>query len=211
MKMKKLVQITSGRGPVECTRVVARVLQIFLHEAINFGFETNIVEQIKGKGDDSIETVIVQLQGDAKLHSFLKTWLGTIQWIGGSEVRKNHQRKNWFIGIFEMDIQDTFKIDEKDIIYQSMRSSGAGGQHVNKVSSAVRAIHTPTGTQVVAMNSRSQIQNRQIAKERLLAKFATLHENSLLDQITSQWKQRIQIERGNPTRIVKGPQFKEVK
>ncbi|MCB9309827.1 MAG: peptide chain release factor H [Lewinellaceae bacterium] len=209
--MQKLVQITSGRGPIECTRVVARVLQIFLHEASSFGFEAKILNQINGNSMASIETAMVQLNGDEKLPDFLKSWLGTVQWIGESEIRKNHQRKNWYIGIFEMDIYDICQIQEKDISYQSMLSSGAGGQHVNKVSSAIRAMHIPTGLQVVAMDSRSQLQNKQIAKERLMAKFASIHECNILEQVTSQWKQRIQIERGNPTRIFKGTQFREVK
>ena len=84
--------------------------------------------------------------------------------------RKMHKRKNWFIGIFEMMQQKNTSISEKDIQYQAMRSSGAGGQHVNKVSSAIRATHVPTGIGTVAMDSRSQHQNKKLATERLLKK-----------------------------------------
>ena len=92
-----------------------------------------------------------------------------------------------------------------------MRSSGAGGQHVNKVSSAIRATHLPTGIQVVAMDSRSQHQNKKLAYERLLVKIREKHFESLKTNELTQWKNQMQIERGNPVRTFVGSDFKKMK
>ena len=91
-----------------------------------------------------------------------------------------------------------------------MRSSGAGGQHVNKVSSAIRATHVPTGTQVVVMDSRSQHQNKKLAYERLLVKIREKHFQSLKTNEISQWKNQMQIERGNPVCVFRGSDFKRI-
>lgn len=100
---------------------------------------------------------------------------------------------------------------EKDIQYQAMRSSGAGGQHVNKVSSAIRATHLPTGISVVSMDSRSQHQNKKLATERLLIKVQEASLSKIKDQFQSQWMNQMQIERGNPTRTFEGSDFKKQK
>ncbi len=168
--MEKIIQITSGRGPAECSWVVAQVLKTFLEEANDKNIKTTLLQRETGIENGTVETATILLKSN-HLDEFVNSWIGTIQWIGQSQFRKFHKRKNWFIGIFEVDKSTTTEIAEKDIQYQAMRSSGAGGQHVNKVSSAVRATHVPTGISVVAMDSRSQHQNKKLATERLLQKF----------------------------------------
>ncbi|CAG0906289.1 unnamed protein product, partial [Darwinula stevensoni] len=145
----------------------------------------------------SVETALLSIDGEQTL-SFVASWIGTIQWIGESEIRKDHKRKNWFIGIFVVESADNVEVKDTDISYQAMRSSGAGGQHVNKVSSAIRATHLTTGIQVVAMDSRSQHQNKKLAYERLLVKIREKHLESLKTNELTQWKNQMQIERGNP-------------
>jgi len=208
--MQKLIQITSGRGPAECTRVVARVLQILMDEARNQGLNVQVLRKIAGDENGSVETALLSIDGEQTL-SFVASWIGTIQWIGESEIRKDHKRKNWYIGIFEVERSDKVEVKDTDISYQAMRSSGAGGQHVNKVSSAIRATHLPTGIQVVAMDSRSQHQNKKLAYERLLVKIREKHLESLKTNELSQWKNQVQIERGNPVRTFVGSDFKKMK
>jgi peptide chain release factor len=142
---------------------------------------------------------------------FTDSWVGTIQWIGKSTFRKFHKRSNWFIGIFEVDAIQSNTFSEKDIQYQAMRSSGAGGQHVNKVSSAIRATHVPTGISVVSMDSRSQHQNKKLATERLLLKLNEAQLNLLKQQFQSQWTNQLAVERGNPIRTFEGSDFKKLK
>jgi peptide chain release factor len=122
-----------------------------------------------------------------------------------------HKRKNWFIGIFEMDALSETLISEKDIQYQAMRSSGAGGQHVNKVSSAIRATHTPSGLSTVAMDSRSQHQNKKLATERLLEKLKVFELEMIKKQVNTQWENQLNVGRGNPTRTFTGSDFKNQK
>lgn len=168
--MEKIIQITSGRGPAECSWVVAQVVKVFLEEATENKIKTTVLQRETGIENGTVETATILLEND-NLSTFISSWVGTVQWIGQSQFRKLHKRKNWFIGIFEIDRSKTTQISENDIQYQAMRSSGAGGQHVNKVSSAIRATHIPTGISVVSMDSRSQHQNKKRATERLLQKF----------------------------------------
>ena len=110
-----------------------------------------------------------------------------------------------------MESAENVEVKDTDISYQAMRSSGAGGQHVNKVSSAIRATHILTGIQVVAMDSRSQYQNKKLAHERLLVKIHEKHLESLKTSELTQWKNQMQIERGNPVRVFRGSDFKKMK
>lgn len=92
-----------------------------------------------------------------------------------------------------------------------MRSSGAGGQHVNKVSSAIRATHIPSGISVVAMDSRAQHQNKKLATERLLQKLEHNQVEQLKNEFQTTWTNQLQIQRGNPIRVFQGTDFKKEK
>jgi peptide chain release factor len=155
-----------------------------------------------------LQSVSIQLKGK-NLSTFLSRWTGTIQWIGVSKFRPQHKRKNWFVGLYEIEQTQQFQILEKDIIYQATRSSGPGGQHVNKVSSAIRAIYKPTKTQVLVMDSRSQHQNKKIAKVRLQEKVSAVQLEALQSSIKNQWANHLNIERGNPIQVFKGSDFKK--
>ena len=206
--MEKIIQITAGRGPAECTWVVAQVLKKILEEAQEQSLETFVLQRETGSENGTVETATLSVKGK-NADKFVKSWLGTIQWIGQSQFRKMHKRKNWFIGIFEIEKQKNSEISENDIQYQAMRSSGAGGQHVNKVSSAIRATHIPTGIAVVAMDSRSQHQNKKLATERLLKKLEGETLQQLKNHVGKQWENQLNIQRGNPTRTFTGTDFKK--
>lgn len=206
----KNLQITAGRGPAECTWVVAQVLKKLLEEAESNGLTTNVIHREKGFENGTVETALVQIEGK-NVTDFCNNWIGTIQWIGKSTFRKIHPRKNWFIGIFEVKQSSENEIDSKDIQYQAMRSSGAGGQHVNKVSSAIRATHLPTGISLVAMDSRSQHQNKQLATQRLLEKLKNNQLLELKNEVHLQWNNQLQVQRGNPIRTFEGTDFKKEK
>lgn len=207
---KRLLQITSGRGPAECTWVVAQVLKKVLEEANEWQVKATVLQREAGSENGTVETAIIQIEGK-RANEFVTSWLGTIQWIGKSTFRKFHQRKNWFIGIFEIEQSSETQFQEKDVQYQAMRSSGAGGQHVNKVSSAIRATHVPTGIAVVAMDSRSQHQNKKLATERLKQKIEANNLNQFKNQEQNTWTNQMQIERGNPIRVFQGSDFKKQK
>ena len=208
--MEKIIQITSGRGPAECTWVVAQVLKKVLQEAEALQLKATVLQHEAGQENGTVASAMMQIIGkDAA--EFTDSWVGTIQWIGKSTFRKFHKRSNWFIGIFEVEAVNSRVFSEKDIQYQAMRSSGAGGQHVNKVSSAIRATHVPTGISVVSMDSRSQHQNKKLATERLLVKLNEAQLNLLKQQFQNQGTNQLAVERGNPIRTFEGSDFKKLK
>lgn len=206
--MEKIIQITAGRGPAECTWVVAQVLKKVMEEANQLQLNPIVLAREPGTENGTVETAVVQIEGK-NAEAFVKNWVGTIQWIGKSTFRKFHQRKNWYIKIFEMPQTERVFFSEKEVQYQAMRSSGAGGQHVNKVSSAVRATHIPTGIAVVSMDSRSQHQNKKLATERLKLKIEENYLAVLKNKLQDSWVNQTQIERGNPIKTFEGSDFKK--
>lgn len=207
--MKKIIQITSGRGPAECNFVVTNVFKRFQKYCEDNQIKIDVIERELDKDFNQLASVIVEVEND-ELTTFMETWLGTILWIGKSPYRKFHQRKNWFIGCFELKIPIASKINQKEISYQTMRSSGNGGQNVNKVNSAVRATHIPTGLAVVSMDSRSQLQNKKLATARLFLKLQEHENQKIKNLVQEKWNNQATIARGNPVKTFKGEKFEEV-
>ncbi|MCB0651599.1 MAG: peptide chain release factor H [Saprospiraceae bacterium] len=206
--MEKIIQISSGKGPEECQWVVAKVLKMFLAEARDKGLTCTVLQREEGVLNNTLKSATVQLEGP-ETGNYLKLWKGTVQWVGQSEFRKQHKRKNWFIGIYELDLSsEKFDLADKDFKYEPTRSGGPGGQHVNKVSTAIRAIHLPTGLAVLASDSRSQMQNKKMAKERLINMLKARQFQEKKASARSQWQNHFELERGNPVRILKGSDFK---
>ncbi len=206
--MEKVIQITSGRGPAECCRVVAQVLKIIIKEANSNNFKYTILHREEGIETGTLHSATIQLEGN-EVNNFIKQWVGTIQWIGQSEYRKFHKRKNWFIAINELPLAEgATHINDKHITYHAMRSGGPGGQHVNKVSTAIRATHVPTGLHVVSSESRSQLQNKKLAKERLFKLLRQEKSNQKKAITKKNWKNHSEILRGNPVKIFEGSDFK---
>jgi peptide chain release factor len=97
---------------------------------------------------------------------------------------------------------------ERDLRIDVMRSSGPGGQHVNKTSSAVRVTHLPTGVSIVAREERSQHQNRRLALARLARLLDDQHADVEGQAKQQRWEQHGDLERGNPVRVYQGPDFR---
>ena len=96
------------------------------------------------------------------------------------------------------------------IIFQTFRSGGKGGQHVNKTESAVRAIHISTGLTAIADNERSQYQNKKTARERLGELLRRREEEAVLDEKSALFFNSRKLLRGDPIRIYEGIGFKRV-
>ena len=203
----KLIQITAGRGPTECCWVVAQVLKKLLAEATDVGLTYQLIDKVKGDINGTLNSALIELQGD-NVAAFLKQWTGTIQWIGQSRFRINHKRKNWFIGISTVEISTGYHFNEADFCYRAIRSGGPGGQHVNKVSTAIRATHLPSGLSVVASDNRSQQQNRKQAENRLKQILYVKDLDAKREKIQAQWQNHNELERGSPVRVFKGTDFK---
>ncbi|MBK0402606.1 peptide chain release factor H [Adhaeribacter sp. BT258] len=194
-----MIQISAGRGPEECCRVVARVLEIFLKEARSQNLAAEVVASVPGNLNGTLLSALVQVKG-AGTTAFLQTWTGTIQWIAPSPYRKYHKRKNWFVGLQAFEVARLARWQNQDVQYETLRASGPGGQHVNKTESAVRARHLPSGITVVASERRSQFQNKAEALERLKAKVNLWQVEQAATKAQNQWEQHLSLERGNAVR-----------
>lgn len=197
-----IIQITSGRGPAECCRVVARVQELIIKQARAKDISIQVLENIKGDINGTLLSATLLAKG-SQLTTFLKEWEGTVQWIAQSPYRKFHKRKNWFVGVSVFDVKKQLQWNPKDVTLETCRAAGPGGQHVNKVETAVRGIHRPSGLQVLAMDSRSQLQNKQLCLERLEAKFLARQTGLLVSQQQDQWQEHNELERGQAVKVIR--------
>lgn len=210
------VHITAGVGPVECQWVVAQVLAALQLEATAAGLAPELLEAAEGEAPGTLRSALLALRGDAA--GLLATWQGTVKWSGRSAHRATH-RRNFFVGVEALQAptlqppggaqrSGAPSIADRDLVFTTLRSSGPGGQHVNKTESAVRLTHTPTGLAVVAREERSQHQNKRLALARLAALLAAQETAAQADAERARWAQHHQLERGNPVRVYSGPDFK---
>ena len=199
--MKEYIQITAGRGPVECARAVTLVARELL-KAIP-SLELTDAEPHNTTPDCYMS---MTLGTDEPIsESLKKEWEGTILWRSTKNpYRPGHKRSNWFVGVHFFDAVELPEIDERDITYETSRSGGKGGQNVNKVETAVRATHIPSGMSVRCSDERSQVQNKARARERLLLKLRERNDSAVADARNAQWSQHDTLERGNPIKRFSG-------
>ena len=201
---KSYIQITSGRGPVECCRVVVLVMQKLIEHSNQLGLEVELVEHEDGLEDGCMFSATLSVSGDC-IEKFRTEWKGSVLWVAQKNpFRPWHRRKNWFAGVHFFKPLTSESMNERDITYETLRSSGPGGQNVNKVETAVRAIHVPTGITVLASDMRSQNQNKKLAKERLIMKLSAIEEEKQMQQTHNVWMNHNTLERGNPVKKFKG-------
>ncbi len=206
------IQISSGRGPEECSLATALFLEKVLIPCLESSkVKYNILSKDKGKRKDTLKSVLLAIElTDGNVVENLKEFNGVMVWIQKSPYRQNHNRKNWFFSaaVYEEPQLDTF--DKKDIRVETTHSSGPGGQNVNKVETAVRMVHIPTGITVFASEERSQGMNRKLA----LARLRTLLEEGNTRKCDAKknelWNQHNTLERGDPVKSFKGNKFIEI-
>lgn len=201
---KMIIQISSGRGPVECCRVVAKVLEQMLDEARDAGIRIQVLEQKKASLKGTLLSATLMAEGKG-LDIFTKAWQGTVQWIAPSPYRKMYKRKNWFAGVAIFALPQQAVWLDKEIKIETCRASGPGGQHVNKVETAVRFTHLPSGIQVLAMDSRSQLQNKKQGLQRLKEKVLSWQAGKILEEQQQRWQEHNVLERGNAVKTITAP------
>ena len=203
---KTYIQITSGRGPEECCRVVVLVMEKLIRQASDQNITCKLIEYESGLRDGCMFSATLAAEGDEEsLKSLESAWEGSVLWVAQKNpFRPWHRRKNWFVGVHFFAPMQARQVDERQIVYETLRSSGPGGQNVNKVETAVRATYRPTGLSVTASDERSQLRNKQLAKERLLMRLAAESEQRKAEQERAVWMNHNTLERGNPVRKFKG-------
>lgn len=204
------LQLSAGHGPPECTWVVPKLAKALLDAAAAAGVAAEPLVGVAGDRPETLRSLIVELS-DGPCEAFAAAWCGSVLWVGRSPFRPEHRRRNWFVQVTRIALPtDDAGLPEpraEEIEVSAMRSSGAGGQNVNKRSTAVRVRHKPTGFTVVARDERSQAANRKAALRRLawlLREYAAALRDAGL---RAQWDAKGHVERGNPRRVFRGPEF----
>lgn len=199
--MKKYVQITAGRGPVECARVVTLVMRELVK-----AIPSLTLSDCEPHNQARECYMSVTLSTDEPVDvATIREWEGSILWHSTSNpYRPGHKRSNWFVGVRFFDSVELPAVNEKEISYETCRSGGKGGQNVNKVETAVRATHTPSGLSVKCSDERSQLQNKALARERLLLKLLARQDEARATARAAKWAEHDALQRGNPVKTFRG-------
>lgn len=202
--MKIYIQLTAGRGPVECARAVALVAQE-LRKAVP---ETELVDyEEHNQAPGCFMSMTFGLDADeTAIGTLRREWEGSVLYVATSNpYRPGHKRCNWFVGVNFIEPLQLAEINDSDIRYETCRSGGKGGQNVNKVETSVRAIHVPTGIAVRSSDERSQSQNKSRARERLILKLSQQNTAAEADATRRRWANHTTLQRGNPVKTLRGP------
>ncbi|ECF1702528.1 peptide chain release factor H [Salmonella enterica subsp. enterica] len=201
-----LLQLSSARGPDECCLAVKKALDQLMKEAAREKVSLVVLEMESGRLADTLRSALISLEGDNAL-TLSDRWCGTLQWICPSPYRAHHGRKNWYFGAARFMPAELSFTD--DIRFETLRSSGPGGQHVNKTDSAVRATHIATGISVKVQSERSQHANKRLAALLIAHKLEQRQQEEGAELKLQRRMFHHQIERGNPLRTFKGMAFRE--
>ena len=196
-----ILQFHAGAGGTEAQDWTQMLYRMYTRWVERHGFSYKVLDYEDGD-EAGIKSAAIAIEGE-NAYGMLKSENGVHRLVRVSPFDANARRQTSFAAIEvmpEIENDDTIEIRDEDIEMQVYRASGAGGQHVNKTSSAVRLTHIPTGIVVASQQERSQFQNKDNCMKMLRAKLAELKAQQHAEKISDIKGVQLKIEWGSQIR-----------
>ncbi len=180
-----ILRLNAGAGGTESCDWCSMLYRMYTHWAERKGFSVEELDFLEGE-EAGIKSVTFQVNG-TNAFGLLKSEKGIHRLVRISPFNAQGKRQTSFVSLDVMpEIEDApdIEIEDKDLRIDTYRSSGAGGQHINKTSSAIRITHLPTGIVVQCQNERSQFQNKDKAMQMLKAKLFMLKQEAHAEKLS---------------------------
>lgn len=201
--MEMWVQLSAGEGPEECGRALWHISQEFEKELKKLDVRIELLKAETAKKPRCFRSMLFKVSGE-NLESLKEDWQGPICWKAPSPFRAHYKRQNWFIQLHFLGTTQREDIDLKLVKFEAVKASGAGGQHVNKTSTAIRATYEPLKLSVFCQDERSQVRNKELALARLLKLIEDRRHKQKKQDKQEQRLMHYSLERGNPVRTFRG-------
>jgi peptide chain release factor 2 len=193
--------IQAGAGGTDAQDWAEMMLRMFIRYFERNGYEAEVLDRIDGE-EAGIKSVSLHVTGPYA-YGYLSCERGVHRLVRPSPFNADNKRQTSFAAVTVLPEMDDIEVDidwDKEVREDTYRASGAGGQHVNKTSSAVRLTHEPSGIVVQCQNERSQHQNRHVARRMLTARVFELAERNRDSELAKLYGEKGQIAWGNQIR-----------